>query len=158
VGPARVAAGSPPAAGSPQAGAASTQKPAAPAAGEREAYQGAFDLLRDLQYGQAISAFSKFLSDYPNGRYAHIAQYWLGEANYAQRNFKEAITEYRKLLESYPNSPKLAEAMLKIGYSHSELGNRDSATKVLQDLMARYPGTTEAGQARSLLQRMRRGG
>jgi tol-pal system protein YbgF len=125
---------------------------------ERKAYQQAFDLLRDLQYAKAITAFRQFLKQYPDGRYAHIAQYWLGEANYAQRNFKAAIADYSKLLEKYPNSPKLAEAMLKIGYSYSELGNRDAATKMLQQLVDRYPGTTEAGQARSLLNKFRRGG
>lgn len=147
----------------PEAGAANTAAPAdkdgavAPAE-ERKAYQQAFDLLRDLQYGKAIAAFRQFLKDYPSGPYAHIAQYWLGEANYAQRNFKAAIAEYRRLLDTYPNSPKMAEAMLKIGYSYSELGDREAATKVLQELLDRYPGTTEAGQARSLLNKFRRGG
>lgn len=154
-GPAPAAPGS----ASAEAGASADQKEAGAApAEERQAYQKAFDLLRELQYEKAIEAFGKFLADYPNGRYAHIAQYWMGEANYAQRKFKAAITEYRKLLDNYPKSPKLAEAMLKIGYSYSELGNRESATKVLDELIARYPGTTEAGQARSLLQRFRRGG
>lgn len=152
-GPAPAAPGSAPA----DAGAPSGDGGASAPAEERQAYQNAFDLLRELQYAKAIDAFGKFLSDYPDGRYAQIAQYWLGEANYAQRKFKAAITEYRKLLDNYPNSPKLAEAMLKIGYSYSELGNRDAAAKVLNELMARYPGTTEAGQARNLLQQFRRG-
>lgn len=125
-------------------------------AAERDAYQAAFDLLRELRYDQATAAFQSFLERYPNGRYGHIAQYWLGEANYAQRNFEQAIANYQRLINSYPESPKVAEAMLKIGYSRYELGQKEEAGKVLQELERRYPGTTEAGQGQKLLQTIRR--
>ncbi|MGE0080134.1 MAG: tol-pal system protein YbgF [Thiohalomonadaceae bacterium] len=140
------------------AGSTASEPDAAATAQEREAYQKAFDLLRDLRYDQAAAAFRQFLKQYPQGRYAHIAQYWLGEASYAQRHFKQAITEYQKLLDNYPRSPKLAEAMLKIGYSYNELGDKAAATRVLNELVKRYPNSTEAGQARNLLQLLRREG
>lgn len=122
---------------------------------EREAYQQAFDQLRELRYEQAITAFRAFLKEYPDGRYGHIAQYWIGEANYAQRNFKQAVADYRVLLQRYPKSPKLAEAMLKIGYSQYELGDKAEARKILTELARLYPDTTEAGQANAFLQKMR---
>ena len=146
----------------PAAAAASTNAAPAPAAAsgmdaekERVAYQKAFDQLRDLRYAQAIDAFRSFLKEYPNGNYAPIAQYWIGEANYAQRNFKQAVADYQLLLQNYPKSPKLAEAMLKIGYSQYELGEKDAAKTILTDLANRYPDTTEAGQANAFLQKMR---
>lgn len=122
---------------------------------ERAAYQQAFDQLRDLRYEQAITAFRSFLKEYPDGRYSHIAQYWIGEANYAQRNFKQAVVDYRTLLQRYPKSPKLAEAMLKIGYSQYELGDKAEARNILTELARLYPDTTEAGQANAFLQKMR---
>lgn len=122
---------------------------------EREAYQAAFNLLRELQYDKAIDAFEKFLRNYPDGRYAHIARYWLGEANYAQRHFKQAISSYEGLIARYPDSPKVAEAMLKIGYSHHNLQADKPAREILEKLIASYPGTTEASQARNLLQKIR---
>jgi len=125
------------------------------AAKEQQAYQKAFDLLRELRYDQAISAFRKFLDKYPHGRYAHIAQYWVAEANYAQRHFKQAIGDYQKLIKDYPHSPKRAEAMLKIGYSYYELGDMDQAKSVLNDLMKSFPKTTESGQAQNLLQKIK---
>lgn len=125
---------------------------------EREAYQKAFDMLRELRYAQATTAFRDFIKQYPDGRYAHIAQYWLGEAGYAQRDFRQAITDYNALLANYPNSPKLAEAMLKIGYSHYELKEADKARTVLQQLVQKYPDSTEAGQARNLLKRINKNG
>jgi tol-pal system protein YbgF len=121
---------------------------------EREAYQKAFDMLRELRYAQATAAFREFLKSYPKGRYAHIAQYWLGEAGYAQRDFRQAITDYNALLVNFPESPKLAEAMLKMGYSYYELKEPDQARKILEQLLQQYPDSTEAGQARNLLKRI----
>lgn len=122
---------------------------------EQKAYQAAFDLLRELRYEQAVAAFKDFIKHYPNGRYAHIAQYWIGEANYAQRNFKQAIVDYQVLVDKYPSSPKLAEAMLKIGYSQYELKSMKQAETTLNNLIKNYPGTTEAGQAQNLIQKIR---
>ncbi|HEB67674.1 MAG TPA: tol-pal system protein YbgF [Gammaproteobacteria bacterium] len=122
---------------------------------EQQAYQQAFNLLRELKYDKASKAFREFLDKYPDGRYAHIAQYWLAETNYAQRRFKQAIGDYQTLIDKYPDSPKLAEALLKIGYSQYELKNYAAARESLERLIASYPGTTEAGQARNLLQKIR---
>ena len=122
---------------------------------EQQAYQQAFNLLRELKYDKASKAFREFLGKYPDGRYAHIAQYWLAETNYAQRRFKQAIADYQTLIDKYPASPKLAEALLKIGYSQYELKNYAAARESLERLIASYPGTTEAGQARNLLQKIR---
>ena len=123
--------------------------------GEQQAYQKAFDQLRNLHYEKASVAFQDFLKKYPDGRYAQIAQYWLAETNYAQRKFKQAIGDYQTLIDKYPSSPKLAEAMLKIGYSQYELKNYQAAEQSLRKLIKTYPGTTEAGQAENLLQKIR---
>ena len=135
--------------------AATSPKPKADFATEQKAYQQAFDLLRELRYEQAVTAFRGFIKQFPDGRYAHIAQYWIGEANYAQRNFKQAIGDYQTLIDKYPKSPKLAEAMLKIGYSQYELKSFKSAEATLNKLVKNYPGTTEAGQAQNMIQKIR---
>ena len=122
---------------------------------EQNAYQKAFDLLRELRYVQAIKAYRQFIRDYPNGRYAHIAQYWLSEASYAQRQFKQAIKDYQALITNYPNSPKLAEAMLKISYSYNALGQNKAAKEMAKKLLRVYPNTTAAGQAQNLLKKIK---
>jgi len=130
-------------------------KPKADFASEQKAYQAAFDLLRELRYDQAVTAFRQFIANYPDGRYAHIAQYWIGEANYAQRKFKLAIADYQTLIKNYPKSPKLAEALLKVGYSQYELKSFKQSEATLKRLVKDYPGTTEAGQAENLIQKIR---
>ncbi len=123
--------------------------------GEQVAYQKAFDLLRALRYEKATNAFRQFLSDYPNGRYAHIAQYWLAETSYHTRKYDVAVKDYQTLINQYPKSPKRADALLKIGYSQFELQAYSKAISVLKKLIQSYPGTTEAGQAENLLQKIR---
>jgi len=123
--------------------------------GEQKLYQQAFNLLRELQYDKSIAAFNKFITAYPTGRYAHIAQYWVGEANYAQRNFKQAIKAYHSLILNYSKSPKVAEALLKIGYSYYELNDIKKSKLNLKKLVKLYPETTEASQAKNKLQRIK---
>jgi len=123
--------------------------------GEQVAYQKAFDLLRALRYEKATQAFRQFLNDFPDGRYAHIAQYWLAETSYHTRKFDVAVEDYQTLINQYPKSPKRADALLKIGYSQFELKSFSKAKAVLEKLIQAYPGTTEAGQAENLLQKIR---
>jgi len=122
---------------------------------EQIAYQKAFDLLKASRYDKATRAFRKFLNNYPDGRYAHIAQYWLAETSYHTRKFDIAVKDYEKLIEQYPKSPKRADALLKIGYSQYELKAYSKVKTVLNKLIKNYPGTTEAGQAKNLLQKIR---
>lgn len=123
--------------------------------GEQVAYQKAFDLLRALRYEKATEAFRQFLTDYPDGRYAHIAQYWLAETSYHTKKYDVAVKDYQTLINQYSNSPKRADALLKIGYSQFELKSFSKAETVLNKLIKSYPGTTEAGQAENLLQKIR---
>jgi len=123
--------------------------------GEQAAYQAAFDLLRSLRYDKATLAFRQFLADYPDGRYAHIAQYWLAETSYHTRKYDVAVKDYQALIDQYPNSPKRADALLKIAYSQFELKSYAKSKAVLERLIQTYPGTTESGQAENLLQKIR---
>jgi len=118
------------------------------------AYQGAFDLLKEGRYGEAIEAFQQFLVTYPGGAYTDNAQYWLGEANYVTRNFPVAVTEFGKVLGLYPASPKIPDAMLKLGYAHYELQDWPAARAVLTELREKHPTSTAARLAASRLQRM----
>ena len=128
---------------------------AADPAAERDTYQQAFDLLKQGQYDQAITAFQSFLASYPTGNFTDNAQYWLGEANYVTRRFEVAEQEFRKVLEQHPDSSKSADAMLKLGYTYYELSNWESARKTLEGVISHFPNTTVGRLAENRLQKMR---
>ncbi len=121
---------------------------------EQEAYQSAYNELRSGQYSQAKDSLSAFIQYYPDGHYAHLAQYWIAEASFAQHDYKQAIIDYQRLLDNYPGSPKKAEAELKKANSYYKLGNINSARNALKQLLIHYPNTIEAGQAKRLLNKL----
>ena len=134
--------------------AATEAPPEAQNSGERQAYEQAFNVLKDGRYEQAIQEFTQFLSRYPNGQYAANAQYWLSEAHYVSRHFQIAINEFRKLIDKYPSSPKLADAILKLGFAYYELSDWTQARNMLTAVVTRFPSSSAARLANNRLDKM----
>lgn len=127
-------------------------------ANEQAAYTKAFNLLKEGNYSQSITAFRAFLTVYGTGKYADNAQYWLGEANYATRDYKTALVEFQKILTDYQDSPKRKDAELKIGFTYYELKDWDAAKRALNSVLSQYPDTTNARTAKQRLERLVREG
>ena len=122
---------------------------------EKEAYDLAFQSLKDLKYADSAEQFQSFLGGYPNSDYADNAQYWLGESYYVTRNYDIALEAFQGLLSNYPDSPKVADGLLKIGYTHYELKQWDQARAALVQVQEQYPNTTLARLAASRLRSMK---
>jgi tol-pal system protein YbgF len=108
---------------------------------EQTTYQQAFTLLKEGRYEQAITGFKNYLEQYPQGRYADNAQYWLGEAYYVTRQFDLARLEFSKV-EANKQNRKRPDAMLKLGYTYYELKEWDQARTVLEAIVNEYPNST----------------
>jgi TolA-binding protein len=65
------------------------------AAAEKDAYDNAFQALKELRYADAAQLFQDFRSQYPNSEYADNAQYWLGESYYVTRNYDICVAQDR---------------------------------------------------------------
>jgi len=125
---------------------------------EYSTYTKAFNLLKEGNYTQAIVALRSFLLSYGTGTYADNAQYWLGEANYATRDYKTALVEFQKILTDYQESPKRKDAELKIGFTYYELKDWEAARRALESVITQYPNTTNARTAKLRLERLAREG
>ncbi len=125
---------------------------------EAEAYQRAFNLLKQGRYKPSIDAFRTFLKQYPGGNYEDNAQYWLAEASYVNRDFDTALEDFSKVLINHPKSAKVPGAMLKMGYIFYEKKAWDKAKEVLNRLQQDYPGSTEARLGEKRLQRIAKEG
>lgn len=121
---------------------------------EHDDYERAFNLLKEGRYDLAVEAFKAFVQTYPKGGYTDNAQYWLGEANYVQRNFKAALAEFEQVVNNFPNSPKRPDALLKMGYTYQALGDNDRARLSLNSVRMNYPDTTAARLAGKRLQEL----
>jgi tol-pal system protein YbgF len=133
-------------------GAASPGKPGAEAGAvpesETRAYEAALNQFKLGAYPLAISAFQGFLVTYPSSKLAPSAQYWIGNAHFAQRDYKQAIAAQQRVLSAWPEDAKAPDAMLNIASSQEAMGDRRGAQKTLEGLVARYPGSPAAASAR----------
>ena len=124
---------------------------AAVAADEQISYDAAMATFRSGDYIKAAAQLAEFVRRYPVSGYASNAQYWLGNAFYAQRDCVKAIAAQQQVVKNYPDSAKAPDAMLNIGTCYAEQKNKPAATKALRDLIAKYPDSTAAQAARDRL-------
>jgi tol-pal system protein YbgF len=120
---------------------------------EQAAYDSALNVFKAGDYKNAATALDAFVKQYPQSGYAANAQYWLGNAFYAQRDCKNAITAQQAVVKNYPDSPKAADAMLNMASCYTELKDRPKALKTLQTLVATYPDSSAAQTAKERLPR-----
>jgi tol-pal system protein YbgF len=112
----------------------------APQMGEQEAYQAAYGLVRERQFSDALTAFAAFLGEYPFGRFAPNAHYWLGELYLVVEPVdpESARQNFQVLLDQYPNDRKVPDALYKLGRVHALKGNQERSREYLQRVISEY--------------------
>jgi tol-pal system protein YbgF len=121
------------------------------------AYGVALATFKAREHGQAVLQFLDFLARYPGHPLNINAQYWIGEAYYSQRDYRQALLEFEKVL-AMPvpaGSGKPADAMLKVGLCYSNLREPARAEQAWQRLLQEHPTSTAAGHARNFLRSRR---
>jgi len=113
-------------AGTTTAGAVGTGRQSnAELPGESQQYRAAYAQVRDQRFQEAVEAFSRFLRDFPDGRFAPNAHYWLGELYLVTepQDLEASRQAFTLLLDQYPNNPKVPDALFKLGKVHFLKGN-----------------------------------
>jgi tol-pal system protein YbgF len=124
--------------------------PAASRAGNPEQeYSAALATFRSREHGQAVLDFIDFIAKHPKHPLASNAQYWIGEAYWAQRDYRQALVEFEKVSEYGP--AKTPDALVKIGLCHARLRDASRAEQAWQRVVREYPKSEAAGLAQSLL-------
>ena len=122
---------------------------------ERRAFDVALAAFRAGDFAGAQSAFITLLARYPKSGYLPSSLFWLGNAQYATRDYKEAITNFRTMLQGAPEHLRAAEAMLSIANCQLELKDTRGARKTLEDLGKAYPQSEAAVAAKDRLTKLR---
>lgn len=132
------------------------QKPAATSidpARESQDYEAALNQFKAAKYKEAAVAFGAFVLKYPDSQLAPNAQYWLGNAWYAQRDCKKAIEAQSIVTTKYVDSPKAADAWLAIATCQQEMNNPLGAKRSLETIIAKYPTAPAAEAAQQRLKK-----
>jgi tol-pal system protein YbgF len=95
--------------------------------------------------------FLDFMAKYPGHPLVANAQYWIGEAYYAQRDYRQAIVEFQKVPEIAPGSAKASDALLKIGLCQRNLRDEAQARQTWQRVVRDFPQSEAAAKARTFL-------
>ena len=122
---------------------------------EKADFDRSMALFRQGDFPGAQAAFAGFLSRFPNSVYKPSVLFWLGNAQYANKAYREALANFQRLLTESPTHPRAAEAMLAISNVQVELKDLKAARKTLEDLVKAYPATETAATARERLSRLR---
>lgn len=122
---------------------------------EKADFEAALGVFRSGQFAQAQTAFAEFVKRYPQSGYNASALFWLGNAQYATRNYNEAIANFRSMLSLAPDHAKAPEAVLSIANCQIELKDTRAARRTLEDLTKAYPQSEAAQAGRERLSRLR---
>lgn len=132
---------------------AANPKPAADPAREGQDYESALNQFKAGKYKEAATGFAAFVQKYPDSQLAPNAQYWLGNAWYAQRDCKKSIEAQSLVTTRYADSAKAPDAWLAIATCQQEMGNPTGVRRSLETLIAKYPKSAAAATAQERLKK-----
>lgn len=107
----------------------------------------ALNAFKKGNYLEANRILTAFVSEYPQSAVLNQAYFWLGNARYAEEDFKGAIAALNTLLKQYPNDTKISDALLTIAQSHEAMGDHKRSIAVYQSIIAKFPNTAAAKMA-----------
>jgi tol-pal system protein YbgF len=113
---------------------------------ENRGYDEAIATLRAGDFDKAVAALGNFLRRYPVSGYADSARFWLGNAQYGRRDYKDAVLSFRAFVAAAPEHPRAPEALLALANSQAEMKDPRAARKTIEELLKSYPAS-EAAQA-----------
>ncbi len=106
-------------------------------------YKRGMDSITSGRNQDAVAIFTKILKDNPGHKLAGNAQYWMGEAYYADKDFARAAVAFAKGYENYKSGPKGADSLLKLGLCMVELKKTAEACTAFKTLPKEFPKTSD---------------
>jgi tol-pal system protein YbgF len=122
---------------------------------EKRDFEAALGVFRKGDFAAAQNAFVDFLGRYNASGYRPSALFWLGNAQYATKAYKDAQANFKALVSQAPDHMRAPEAMLAIANCQLEMKDARGARKTLDELISKYPGTEAAAAGKERLGRMK---
>lgn len=122
---------------------------------EKRDFDAALGVFRAGKFPEAAQGFAAFARQYPSSPYLPSVRFWLGNAQYANRDYKEAIQNFRAMLNAAPQHARASEAFLSIANAQIETKDPRAARKTLEDLLRNHPESDAAETAKAMLVRLK---
>lgn len=122
---------------------------------ERRQYEAAIGLVRRGDFAEAASALAAFQRRFSASGYTDSVRFFLGNAQYGKRDYRDAISTFKAFIAGNPEHPRAGEALLALANCQIELKDIKAARRSLDDLIKAYPGTDAAQAAKERLASLR---
>jgi len=120
-------------------------------------YQSRYDEARaefeNRNYNAAIQLFESLLAASSTHPLAENAQYWIGECQYALRQYDAAIISFEKVF-TFASPNKKDDAQFKLGLCYIRKHEMNKAREELNRLIDEYPKSEFLSKANRLLEKM----
>jgi tol-pal system protein YbgF len=122
---------------------------------EKRDFEAALGVFRKGDFTAAQNVFVDFLGRYSASGYRPSALFWLGNAQYATKAYKDAQANFKALVSQAPDHMRAPEAMLAIANCQLEMKDPRGARKTLEELISKYSGTEAAAAGKERLGRLK---
>lgn len=122
---------------------------------EKTEHDKAMALFRQSNFVAAQTALAGFIQRFGASAYVPSALFWLGNAQYANKSYRESMANFQKLLSLSPSHPRAPDTLLAISNVQIELKDFDAARGTLENLIKAFPESETAVTARERLARLR---
>jgi TolA-binding protein len=109
------------------------------------------EAFQQQRYDEAVSLLEKARAPGPKSKDFIRASYFLGQAEFARKNFAEAISAFSVVFERDGKDATWKKSTLKIAESFQRLGKKKDAKPFAQALVEKFPDSNEAKQAKKFL-------
>ncbi|WP_409525940.1 tol-pal system protein YbgF [Nitrincola sp. MINF-07-Sa-05] len=116
---------------------------------DQQAYDQAFNLVRERKFNEAVAAFEAFVIQFPNSSNTANGYYWLGEIHLAQQSLDMARVQFERVLSDFPSHGKVPDTLYKLGVVYSNLGQQERSRNMIQRVIDEFPQSTAASLARN---------
>jgi len=114
-------------------------------------YYDAFSLVRMGRNQDALTAYQKFIADFPNSAFITAAYYDMGTIHGKLREYDAATRNYEMAIQHAQDDITRAQIQFYIGNNYFDAEDYQAAITAYQELMGSYPESVDIPQARFMI-------
>lgn len=119
---------------------------------DQDAYNAAFELIRERNFEAALDAMANFIATYPDSELVLDARFWRGQVFDVLGQDSNAIEEFKNLTLVAPEYRRILQVKVKLGKLLIKNQDVPNGRKVLQEVITEAPESVEAGLAKRELE------
>ena len=118
-----------------------------------QTYQEGLSFFHSRKYSEAETALQSIL-DSGGGALEDHCHYWIGECEYAQKNYQGAIEHFQKVF-SFNRSSKKDDSQMMLANCYYAMGDKARAKEEYQKLIDKYPASPYVKSAKAKLSKIK---